>query len=173
MIKNTKYENKFIMNEYLTVNIKQDLVQLCSDCYHALGWNILNTSTGIESVTLKLQRSRKIKNRAALYDLQRKCEVAFTVIEKLEKAKTMKATAISIGIGILGSVFIAGSLFSIKASIIPLGLILSVPGFIGWGAAYFLYKKFLKESTEKVNPIIERNYDVIYEACEKASQLLS
>jgi len=48
----------------------------------------------------------------------------------------------------------------------------AIPGFIGWGLAYFLYKKFLKESTEKVDPIIDRNYDVIYEACEKAIQLL-
>jgi len=165
-------ENKFIMNEYLEVNIKQNLVQLCSDCYHALGWTILNTSTGIDSVTLKLQRDRKVKNRAALCDLQRKCEEAFTAIEKLEKSKMTKAISISIGIGILGTAFMAGSVFAVTADIISLCVILAIPGFIGWGLGYFLYKKFLKESTEKANPIIDRNYDVIYEACEKASQLL-
>jgi hypothetical protein len=172
MIGNEKDENKFIMNEYLEVNVKQDLVQLCSDCYHTLGWTILNTRTGIDSVTLKLQRDRKIKNRALLCDLQRKCEDAFIAIEKLEKSKTTKAVGISIGIGILGTIFMTGSVFAIKADIIPLCIILAIPGFIGWGLAYFIYKKLLKESTEKINPIIDRNYDVIYEACEKACQLL-
>jgi len=172
MIENAKNENKFIINEYLEVNVNQDLVQLCSDCYHALGWIILNSSTGIGSVTLKLQRDRKIKNRAALCELQRKCESAFIAIEKLEKYKTAKAMGVSIGVGLLGTAFIAGSVFAFNASIIPLCVILAIPGFIGWGLAYFLYNKFLKESTEKVNLIIEKNYDVIYEVCEKASQLL-
>ena len=166
-------ENKFVMNEYMEVSVKQDLVQLCSDCYHALGWTIMNTSTGIDSVKLKLQRDRKIKNRVALCDLQRKCEDTFSAIEKLENSKTTKAMAVSLGVGILGTVFMAGSVFVYLASMIPVCVILAIPGFIGWGLPYFLYKKFIKESTEKVSPLIDRNYDVIYEACEKASQMLS
>jgi len=165
-------EKKFGMNEYLEVNLKQDLVPLCSDCYHTLGWTITNTSAGIgDSVILKLQRDRKIKNRTALCDLQRKCEDAFSAIEKLENSKTTKPTAVSLGIGIAGTVFMAGSVFAYLASMIPLCVILAIPGFIGWGSPYFFYKKFLKESTEKANPMIEGNYDVIYEACEKAEQL--
>lgn len=69
-------ENKLVMNEYLEVSVKSDLVQLCSDCYHALGWTIINSSSGLDAVKLKLQRDRKIKNRVALCDLQRKCEPA-------------------------------------------------------------------------------------------------
>jgi hypothetical protein len=166
-------ENRFVMNEYLEVNVKQDLVQLCSDCYHTLGWTIMNASTGIESVKLKLQRDRKIKNRAALCDLQRKCEDAFSSIEKLESSKATKAMVVSMGVGIAGTVFIAGSVFAYLASMIPVCVILAIPGFIGCGLPYFLYEKYIKESTEKVSPLIDRNYDVIYEACEKASKLLS
>jgi hypothetical protein len=172
MCENSMKENKFIMNEYLEVNVKRDLVQLCSDCYHTLGWTIINTSTGIDSVRLKMQRDRKIKNRAALCDLQRKCEDAFNSIEKLESSKTGKAMSASLGIGIAGTVFMTGSVFAYLASMIPLCVILAIPGFIGWGLPYFLYKKFLKESTERINPLIDRNYDIIYEMCEKASQLI-
>lgn len=171
-MKNDKDENRFIMNEFLEVNVKRDLVQLCNDCYSALGWTILNTHTGIYSITLKLVRDRKIKNRVALCDLQRKCEDAFIAIEKFEKSKEMKVMGISIGTGLLGTAFMAGSVFAILASIIPLGVALAIPGFIGWGLGYFLYKKILRETTDKVNPIIDRNYDVIYEASEKAYQLL-
>jgi len=165
-------ENKLVMNEYLEISVKSDLVQLCSDCYHALGWTVINSSSGIDSVKLKLQRDRKIKNRVALCDLQRKCEDAFINIEKLESSKTAKAMALSLGVGIAGTVFMAGATFAFLANLIPLCIVLAIPGFSGWGLPYFLYKKNVKKSTDRVNPLIESNYDVIYEACEKASQLL-
>lgn len=166
-------DNHFAMNEYLDVNVKQNLVQLCSDCYHALGWRIINTSSGFDSVTLKLQRIRKIKNRVALCDLQRKCEDAFIAIEKLEKSKTTKAMVVSLGVGMVGTVFMACSVFAYLDLLKPLSYILAIPGFIGWGLPYFLYKILLKKNTLITNPMIERNYDLIYEACEKAIQLLN
>jgi len=166
-------ENRLVMNEYLEVSVKSDLVQLCSDCYYALGWTIINSSSGIDAVKLKLQRDRKIKNRVALCDLQRKCEDAFINIEKLESAKNTKAMALALGVGIVGTVFMAGATFAYLAALIPLCVVLAIPGFIGWGLPYFLYKKNVKKSIDRVNPMIESNYDVIYEACEKASQLLA
>jgi len=165
-------ENRLVMNEYLEVSIKSDLVQLCSDCYHALGWTVINSSSGIDSVKLKFQRDRKIKNRVALCDLQRKCEDAFINIEKLERSKNTKAMALSLGVGIVGTVFMAGATFSFLSNMILLCVVLAIPGFIGWGLPYFLYKKNKKKSSEQMNPMIESNYVVIYEACEKASQLL-
>ncbi|MBC3804311.1 hypothetical protein GH808_07680 [Acetobacterium fimetarium] len=165
-------ENRVVMNEYLEVSVKPDLVQLCSDCYHALGWTIINSCSGIDTVKLKLQRDRKIRNRVALCDLQRKCEDAFINIEKLERSKNTRAMALALGVGIVGTVFLAGATFAYLAAMIPLSIVLAIPGFIGWGLPYFLYKKNVKKSTDRVNPMIESNYDAIYEACEKASQLL-
>lgn len=164
--------SKIVMNDYLEVSVKPEFLPLCSDCYHALGWTIINSSTGIDSVKLKLQRDRKIKNRVALSDLQRKCEDAFISIEKLEHSKTTKAMTLALGVGIIGTVFLAGATFSYLAGLIPLCVVLAIPGFIGWGLPYFLYKKNVKESTDRVNPMIEQNYDIIYDACEKASHLL-
>lgn len=96
---------------------------------------------------------------------------AFNNIEKLERAKNTKAMALALGAGIVGTVFMAGATFAYLAAMIPLCVVLAIPGFIGWGLPYFLYKKNVKKSTEQVNPMIESNFDVIYEACEKASQL--
>ena len=167
-----KTSNKFMMNEYIEVTVKQNLVKLCCDCYKELGWHVINTSSVVDSITLKMQRDRKIKNRAALCDLQRKCEEAFTSIEKLEKAKTGKAMAMSLGIGIVGTAFMAGSTFAYLASMIPLCIILAIPAFVGWALPYFLYKKIYNETSTKVNVMIDHNYDVIYNSCEKASHLL-
>ncbi|MBU3156569.1 hypothetical protein [Clostridium estertheticum] len=164
--------NKFIMNEYIDVNVNQNLVQLCSDCYKELGWNIINTSSAVNSVSIKMQRDRKIKNRVALCDLQRKCEEAFTSIEKLERTKTSKAMLISLGIGIIGTAFMAGSVFAYLASMVLFSIILAIPAFIGWTLPYFFYKKIYKETGTKVNVMIEHNYDTIYDLCKKASHLL-
>jgi len=161
-----------MMNEYIDVNVKQNLVQLCSNCYKELGWHVINTSSGIDLVTIKMQRDRKIKNRAALCDLQRKCEGALTSIEKLERTKTGKATAISLGIGIIGTAFMASSVFAYLASMIPLCIILAIPAFVGWALPYFFYKKIYNETSTKANVMIDHNYDVIYDSCEKASHLL-
>lgn len=126
-------ENKLVMNEYLEVYVKSDLVQLCSDCYHALGWTVINSSSRIDSVKLKLQRDRKIKNRVALCDLQRKCEDAFINIEKLERSKNTKAMALSLGAGIVGTLFMTGATFAFLSAMISLCIVLAIPGFIGWG----------------------------------------
>jgi len=164
--------NKFVMNEYIDVNVKPNLVQLCSDCYKELGWVVINTSSAVNSVTMKMQRDRKIKNRAALCDLQRKYEQAFSSIEKLERTKTGKAMGISLGIGIVGTAFMAGSVFASLASMVPLCIILAIPAFIAWALPYFFYKKIYFETSTKVDVMIEHNYDVIYDSCEKASHLL-
>jgi hypothetical protein len=166
-------EKKFIMNEYLEVTIKGSLVPLCSDCYRALGWTIVDTSSGVDSIKMTLQRDRKIKHRVALCDLQRKCEVAFQAIERLENSKITKALAVALGIGLLGTAFLAGAVFAYLASQLPLSIILAIPGFLGWGLPYYIYRQILKKSTDRMNPLIDENYDVIYEACEKASQLLA
>lgn len=167
-----KKEN-FKMNEYLEVNIKPYLVQLCSDCYNALGWSIFNTGSGIDSVTLKMKRDRKVKNRVALCDLQRKCENAFQTIEKLENAKTNRAVAISLGVGIVGTAFIVGSVFAYLAGMIFFCVILAILGLVGWILPYFLYQRWKKKSEERIKPLIDSNYDIIYEACEKAYNLLN
>ena len=167
-----KAPNKFMMNEYINVNVKQNLVQLCSNCYKELGWQVINTSSAVDSVIIKMQRDRKIKNRAALCDLQRKCEGAFSAIEKLERSKTLKAMTISLGIGIVGTAFMAGSVFAYLASMIPLCILLAIPAFIGWALPYFFYNKIFIETSTKVNVMIDHNYDVIYDACEKARHLL-
>jgi len=164
--------NEFIMNEYIDVNVNQKLVQLCSDCYKELGWTIINTSSSMDSVKMKMQRDRKIKNRTALCDLQRKCESAFTAIEKLERTKTLKAMAMSLGIGIVGTAFMAGSVFAYLAAMIPLCVLLAIPAFVGWALPYFIYKKIFIETSAKVSVMIDHNYDVIYDSCEKARHLI-
>lgn len=165
-------EKKFTMYEYMEVNIIPTLAELCSDCYCELGWMVVNIKPGINSVVIKLKRDRKIKNRGTLYELQRKLEDALIMIERLEKLKLAKPMGMSLGVGLLGTGLIALSVFSVTGYVSPIFIVSAVPGFLCWGMAYLLYKKFLNKSNVKYNPMIDKYYDIVFEACENAKQLL-
>lgn len=53
-----------------------------------------------------------------------------------------------------------------------MGILLAVPGFLGWIFPYFLYRKIAGRQTEKITLLIEAKYDEIYEICEKGNKLL-
>ena len=66
----------------------------------------------------------------------------------------------------------AGSVFAYLGGLIPLMIVLAVPAFAGWGLSYFFYNKMKAKQTQAVAPLIEKQYDEIYEICEEAHLLL-
>lgn len=165
-------EKKFTMNEYMEVKIRQNLVSLCKDCYEDLGWHITDTHSGVDTVTLRLARDRKIPNRSSLCELQRTCEDAFITIERLEKRMYAKPIGGSLGIGLVGTAFVAVSIFAVTGYLPKLCTVFAIFGFLAWAAAYPIYRKFLRAGKVKYASLIDQQYDIIYNACEKAGQLL-
>ena len=123
---------------------------------------------------LRLKRNRKIVNKMELTRLERNFEACVNEIDKLEREKTSIATVYALVLGIIGTAFMAGSVFAVTAQ--PpnyiLCIILAVPGFTGWIFPYFFYKRIVGIQTERVIPLIEEKYDEIYEICEKGNKLL-
>ena len=95
-------------------------------------------------------------------------------IEALEKSKTSVATIYALMVGIIGTAFMAGSVFAVTAQppYMILSIILAIPAFVGWIIPYFLYRRVVRKQTEKLEPLIEQKYDEIYEICEKGNKLL-
>lgn len=122
---------------------------------------------------MKLKRDRKIRNKAELTRLQRHFDATASEIETLEKSKVIGASIVAYFIGVIGTAFVAGSVFANQADNMVLSIILAVPGFIGWIIPYLLYCKFSKKKTSTVAPLIDQMYDEIYEVCEKANALLA
>lgn len=178
----------FIGYEYKEVTAESGKVSFLIDGYASFGWeldgNVMQegypkqverTSYGPQKkAVVRLKRDRKIINKAELTRLQRNFEACASEIEALERSKTSKATAVAIALGILGTAFMAGSVFAVTAQppLIALCIILAVPAFAGWILPYFLYKNIVKTQTEKITPLIEKKYDEIYEICEKGNGLL-
>lgn len=86
--------------------------------------------------------------------LQRHFEADMQDIVSLENSKTSLATILALLIGILGTVFMAGSVFAVTAEppIIWLCILLAIPAFAGWFCRILSIKKS-KKKDEKDNSV--------------------
>ena len=172
----TTNDDNFIGYEYKEINVDRDKEGVYADGYPNFGWQLEKSSApifGISTVYLKFKRDRKISNKAELSRLQRQFESNVSEIEKLEQSKTTTASITAYTIGLIGTALMAGSVFAFLAGMITLCIILAVPAFVGWALGYFSFIKIKNKRIEKVTPLIEQQYDAIYEVCEKAHGLLA
>lgn len=171
----------FIAYEYKEIVTESDKASFLLDGYENFGWeldqNINNENVlvaGHRKVVIRLKRNRKIVNKMELTRLQRNFEAHMKEIEEMERSKTSGAMIMALTIGLIGTAFMAGSVFAVVATppIIWLCVLLAIPAFIGWILPYFVYKKKVAKQTEKMNFLIEQKYDEIYEIFEKGNKLL-
>jgi len=173
----TKGGKDYIGYDYLTVTADSEKASMHLDAYKSLGW-LMDDSMPVKqfglTVTMKLKRDRKILNKAELTRLQHHFEACLDEIASLENSKTKTATIYSIVIGIIGTAFMAGSVFAVtnEPPLILLCIILGIPGVVGWAFPYRMFKYFTKKRSVEVSPLIEQKYDEIYEICEKGSALI-
>jgi hypothetical protein len=169
-------EKGFIGYEYKEATVSRKMEAIYSDSYSHFGWTlegITPTAKGPYSVTMSLKRDRKIKNKAELTRLQRKFESCVKELERLENSKVIKASTMAYSIGVIGTAFLAGSVFGYTANMLPLSIILAIPGFAGWVIPYFAFTQIHNKKSGEVAPLIEQQYDAIYDVCENANALLS
>lgn len=167
----------FVGYEYKEISVPKEQASMYVDCYENFGWEIdenFAAAEGHSAMTVRMKRDRKILNKMELTRLQHHFEACAKEIDALERAKTSAATVWALMTGILGTAFMAGSTFAVvhEPPIIWLCILLAVPGFIGWILPYFIYKRLVRQSTRKLQPLIEAKQDEIYEICEKGSRLL-
>ncbi len=174
-------EKNFIAFDYKEIITDSSRASFMLDGYECFGWEPDEHFSGVmhgvphsSKVVIRLKRNRKILNKVELTRLQRNFEACVNEIAALESAKTANATMYSIIMGMIGTAFMAGSVFAVTAQppVIWLCIILAIPAFIGWALPYPIYKKTVAEQTTRIVPLIEAKYDEIYEICEKGNKLL-
>lgn len=170
-------EQRFDSFDYLKVTVDESLYSQYVDGYANFGWKT-DENVAPErmpgKVTLHMKRSRNILNKTELIRLQRHYESCMNEISTLEASKKSVPAIVSLSCGLIGCTFMAGSVFAVTAEtpVIWLTVLLGIPGFALWAAAYFGYKIAQKKRTERVIPLIDAKYNEAYEVCEKAHQLL-
>ena len=175
--------------EYREISVPREYVSLCLDSYPCFGWeedpnyeqpgrrgaHARSRGAGEkDAVTLYFRRVRSIRSKVELTRLQRNFDGCVAELQALEQSKTTASTLAALVIGIIGTAFMAGSVFAVTAEppIIWLMVLLAIPGLIGWVLPFFLYRRILRKKTAELEPLKEQKYDEIDQICEKGSRLL-
>lgn len=169
-------QKNFIGYEYRDITVKKTMQSVYADSFGSFGWiaeGIGEAVGKVDSVIMRFKRDRKIRNKSELTRLQRQFEACTAEIISLEKSKVTKAAATAYVVGLIGCVFMAGSVFAVTAGNIPICVVLAVPGFLGWIAPYLIFRGMNRKRTEVVNPLIDQKYDELYSVCERANALLN
>ncbi|MGN0313612.1 MAG: hypothetical protein ACI4EG_02335 [Fusicatenibacter sp.] len=172
-----KKPKTYIGYEYKEITVPNEKVSMYIDCYENFGWEPdenIAPANGHYGTTIRMKRNRKMINKTELTRLQRHFEACAQEIDKLEKSKTSAAMVWSLTIGIIGTAFMAGSVFAVthEPPIYWLCILLAVPGFLGWIMPYFVYCRKAEAQAKKIQPMIEAKQEEIYEICEKGHSLL-
>lgn len=167
-------DNNFIAYEYLEQRIPKAMQNAYIDGYANFGWTITDRTPdlGKNTVTLKLKRDRNIPEKATLNRLQKQFEQEMASVAAMESSKTSVPTMIALAVGLLGTVFMAGSVFSYIGGFLILSIILAVPGFVGWGLGYFSFNWAQTHRVAKLSPVLDRAYDTAADYCQQAFQLM-
>lgn len=172
----TNDKNRFVGFEYKEVTIKKTMQPVYSDSYKSFGWILEGNSDSVgkpDYIKMKFKRDRKIRNKAELTRLQRMFDAYVSEILRFEGSKKTKAAVIAYVVGVIGTAFVAGSVFAVTAGKVGACIVLAIPGFIGWIIPYLLFRSISRKKTEQVNPLICQKYEDLYSVCEKANKLLS
>lgn len=162
---------RFIGYEHREILIGKKYVDIYADAYPNFGWQVDILNAGKENhekVLLKMKRNRKLVNQSELKRLQNKFESRMAGIKKLEMAKSLLPTVMACLIGIAGTALVAGAVFANDAGHTLMMIILGAIGIIGWVLPYLIFKMQLSKSIRKYQPLIDHEYDLIYQICEKS-----
>ena len=167
--------NGYIGYEYMNVTVLRNMESFYRDNYACFGWILEKVSMPLQGmlfIEMRFKRNRKIRNRMELTRLQNQFDSIVKKTEKQERIKSSFATALSIAIALIGTAFIALSVFAYLDNMIWLCVLFAIPGFIGWIIPYPCFKNIYRKKSDQLKPLIEKNYDDIYKVCERAHDLL-
>jgi len=164
----------FVAYEYEAVRVDRDLEPLYKDAYRNFGWTVEDRETSLPSagtVTLKLKRDLRVKNRTRVIELQGECEDALAAIARMERSKTTAATGAAVGVGLLGAANLAASIFALNEDMLFVSVAMGVFGLLGWAATYFVHGRIKAKKTAQLTPLIDGEYAIVRSTSEQAARL--
>ena len=169
-------ERNYVGYDYTEVTVKCGNENIYLDNYPNFGWELDERCLSpmkFDAVVLKFKRGRKIQNKTELTRLQRQFESGIKEIKRLKRSTKIKSSVIAYVIGVIAGGFLAGAILcQLLAGILFLTILFGIIGAAGSLLSYAAFALIGKRLAAKVDPIIEHQYDEIYEVCEKASKLL-
>lgn len=168
--------------DYCTVDVPHGKDALYADTYRNFGWMPDGSDPTIGPIrkrALRLRRDRSVRS-VELTELQRNAETALATIDSLERSRTTAATVVAYALGAVGSALLAASVFAMQDTVaVPdlLGgldpvtvFLVGAGGLVNWAIAPVAFQLVRAARTKRIRPAVDRQYDVVYGACEAASR---
>lgn len=167
----------FGTEEYFQTTVSEAFAANYIEGYECFGWKVDESQPSKkqgEKVVLSFVRDKNILNKTELTRLQRQFEDCMTQIQYLQRRADSIPLATALTAGLVGTAFVAGAVFAVTAAkpIIWLTVLLAIPGFALWGAAYPICLREQKLQREKLLPLIDAKFDEAAETARKAKNLL-
>jgi len=188
-----KNNTEFVAYEYKNITVKRDSATIYTDCLNNFGWELVgeeeygfapmlssfvpayssvSAADSYEMVALKFKRNRRISNKSELDRLERQCEAGLASLGGLERKNSAYTMGVSLGSGLVGTVFLALAVYSFLSSNIVAGVLLAVLGVAGWGIGFFANRKMGRKRSAQTGPMMQSQLELVYTACEQAHALL-
>ncbi|MBS0958836.1 hypothetical protein JK162_10190 [Leuconostoc pseudomesenteroides] len=168
------YEKHFVGYEYQERLVKKKYEPIYLDAYPNFGWFIEKYSESKQNpgkIILYMKRNRDMINHAEIKRLENKFEASMSKIIKIEDHTKLGPTIQACLIGILGTAAMAGAVCANNSGQLYFMILLGLIGFMGWALPYLFYKQQYQKKIEKKQPLIESEYDVIYDLTKRAHAL--
>lgn len=167
--------------DYCTVTVPRGKDALYADTYRNFGWTpdgSTRTARPTRRRALGLRRERSIRS-VELTELQQNAETALATIDSLERSRSTAATVVAYALGAIGSVLLAVSVFATQDTVAVPDLLVGLDpvavflvgagGLISWAVAPAAFRFIRAARTKRIRPAIDRQFDVVYSACEAAN----
>ena len=173
----------YTVYEYVSINVRKNLVHKYIDFYKNFGWIHINNKEkrdyyindipDLNTEEINFKRDRNINKKEELNKLQEKCEKAFLTIDNLEKMPQILAQVYSLNMGFIAAAFITISVLMAVNNNWCAMVICGIIGLIGCIFPYPIYKKVLEKKKEENKTKIEEQYSIINNVNGQAKEILS
>ena len=169
--------HEYVGYDYKVVSADLDKAAMVINSLGYFGWvpdEVIPQKQTSERVTVTMKRDRKIVNRAELTRLQQHFEACVDEIAVLEKSPVQRGTLAAIVAGLVGCIFLAGSVFAVTAEPpqILWCVLLGFPGLLAWILTLPMCRRFTQRRRAEVTPLIDGKHDEIQEICRRGNTLV-
>ena len=165
LVENDGYDARDFISNLNPVNLGKNIASAAQ--------SFGETADASETMTLKFKRDRRIGNKQQLEKLESEYEQALLAIRKVERKNNAQTMGISLGTGIIGTVFMGLAVYNFVFSNPVAGVLLAAIGAIGWAIGFFSNMKLGKKKSTQTEPFVQEQLSIVYSTCEKAHALLA
>lgn len=167
-------EEKMVRYDYQDIETKKHFKWLYMDYYPCFGWEVLEVMPSEKrdaNLHISFRRNYAVRGKDRLCHYQTKFDGCMEEIRNLEIARKFSAAVSAAVIGLIGLVFIIGTIL-LTGNGVSTGFLLLIPGILLFLLSYPCYLVVERNKKKQVEPFMEERYDELFQISQAAKQIL-